>query len=331
MPPAAPASRPGPPPCGPALAPDAHPAHSLLSVARSLLFPANTIGLTTTVCNPTELAVLPIEEVNLPEDDVSDLKDVFDAINKLCETMKTSNYSEDDAAFADCSDRLVSSGEVEIGTVEVRHHTFDPRSPESDAIEQIVSDAECVARSQFVSAEDLSILRMETQRQKWKESQASLASSEVSVQRDVLQEERWSDTQTSPPSSEVSTARESYRADRWSDCLVSPPGLTEDFETITSDTEPAVAQYEPTSDLYYTASSEVSLLSDFELAEKQPDRDSDKEEGKECVIAGHVAAMRERFESMTRANTPCPDSMRSSSPNLDVYRSSVTPSPDLLG
>ncbi|CAG4955845.1 unnamed protein product [Colias eurytheme] len=30
----------------------------------------------------------------MPSEDVSDLRDVVDAINKLCETMKTSNYED---------------------------------------------------------------------------------------------------------------------------------------------------------------------------------------------------------------------------------------------
>lgn len=63
------------------------------------------------------------------------------------------------------------------------------------------------------------------------------------------------------------------------------------------------------SDMYYSASSDVSLVSEMELPDVQ-DADPDAAEDKECVIAGHVAAMRERFESMTRSNTPCPDAQR---------------------
>ncbi|CAG4955847.1 unnamed protein product [Colias eurytheme] len=75
------------------------------------------------------------------------------------------------------------------------------------------------------------------------------------------------------------------------------------------------------------ASSEVSLQSD-ELAQFGSE-DLETRDDRISVMAGHVAAMRERFESMTRTNTPCPDLMRSVSPSLDVFRN-ITPSPDLL-
>ncbi|KAL0883405.1 hypothetical protein ABMA27_016793 [Loxostege sticticalis] len=118
-------------------------------------------------------------------------------------------------------------------------------------------------------------------------------------------------------------------SERWSDSLMSLP-----LETVASEFEP-IAQCDAVSEMYYTASSEVSLLSDTEIPERaNVDEESldgrEKDDRKECVIAGHVAAMRERFESMTRTNTPCPDLMRSSSPSLDVFRN-ITPSPDRLG
>ncbi|CAH2096476.1 unnamed protein product [Euphydryas editha] len=89
------------------------------------------------------------------------------------------------------------------------------------------------------------------------------------------------------------------------------------------------APCEPTSEMYYTASSEVSLLSDMDLQERAQSEDSDRErDDRNSVMAGHVAAMRERFESMTRTNTPCPDLIRSASPSFEVFRN-VSTSPDV--
>lgn len=95
------------------------------------------------------------------------------------------------------------------------------------------------------------------------------------------------------------------------------------------ESEPVVesAPCEPTSEMYYTASSEVSLLSDMDLQERAQSEDSDRD-GRNSVMAGHVAAMRERFESMTRTNTPCPDLIRSASPSFEVFRN-ISTSPDV--
>ncbi|KAJ2948915.1 hypothetical protein O0L34_g5850 [Tuta absoluta] len=107
--------------------------------------------------------------------------------------------------------------------------------------------------------------------------------------------------------------------ERWSDTTsVSLPGQVEDIETVSSD--PGKYQSEPASEMYYTASSEVSLLST---------EDDENKDDRKNVISGHVAAMRERFESMTRTNTPCPDLARSLSPSLEVFRN-LSPSPDRL-
>ncbi|PZC79371.1 hypothetical protein B5X24_HaOG216452 [Helicoverpa armigera] len=217
----------------------------------------------------------------MPTDDVSDLKDVFDAINRLCETMRTSTYDEvaDDSPGDDNVDEFVETinSNVSISSVAESISVVESEAPVAQVIE---CDAELISPS------------------------------EVSIR-----------------------TIEAYRAERWSDALVSPP--TDETDTFPSDTEPANPTCEPVSEMYYTASSEVSLLSDLELPERPPvDEEAtevkDKEERKECVIAGHVAAMRERFESMTRTNTPCPDLARSTSPSLDVFRN-ITPSPDLLG
>ncbi|XP_047504086.1 uncharacterized protein LOC125049057 [Pieris napi] len=143
------------------------------------------------------------------------------------------------------------------------------------------------------------------------------------------------------PSDEAVVRRvENYVAEKWSDSVV---------EEV-SDTDQLVTVCEPISE-YYTASSEVSLLSD-EMC--QPDKekvdrnyassevsllsdelaqfeDSDKErDDRNSVMAGHVAAMRERFESMTRTSTPCPDVLRSASPGFDILFRNITPSPDQL-
>lgn len=122
---------------------------------------------------------------------------------------------------------------------------------------------------------------------------------------------------TSPSDNIEGMTSPSYNVER----VTSPP-----CEAVMSDT---AMNNDPLSEMYYTASSEVSLLSDMEIPEKVQEEDS-LDERKECVIAGHVAAMRERFESMTRTNTPCPDLARSMSPSLEVFRN-ITPSPDHLG
>ncbi|XP_037294484.1 uncharacterized protein LOC115442809 [Manduca sexta] len=176
----------------------------------------------------------------MPAEDVSDLKDVVEAINRLCETMKASDYDDEDM-YEDCG----------------------PADEPAD--EPVAAPAYVECSPELVSPEQVTVRSVET-----------------------------------------------YRAERWSE-----------------DADHAAAVCEPPSEMYYTASSEVSLLSDLDLPERGHEED-EREEKKECVMAGHVAAMRERFESMTRTNTPCPDLMRSSSPSLDVFRN-ITPSPDRLG
>ncbi|XP_059059516.1 uncharacterized protein LOC131852771 [Achroia grisella] len=221
----------------------------------------------------------------MPTEDVSDLRDVVDAINRLCETMKTSSYEDSEDYFPveapQCSEpaemRFVNPVEsLRYEPPDVVQSDYPVDSPQST----VPQYEEC--STELVSPEEVSVRRVEA-----------------------------------------------YRAERWRDSQ-------EDVETVTSDTEPAIAQFEPISEMYYTASSEVSLLSDLDLPERanndedNPPESKEKDERKECVIAGHVAAMRERFESMTRTNTPCPDLTRSMSPSLDVFRN-ITPSPDRLG
>lgn len=232
-------------------------------MASALLCPASTIatGLPERRA-PAALSVLPIDEAPMPAEDVSDLRDVVDAINRLCETMKTSTYDEP----AEDED--------------------EPEPAEVAALTPERAAADVPRYTEY--APDL------------------ISPGEVTVRRvEAFCAERWSESQTSlPQADELEAASDA-------------------------------AQYEPASEMYYTASSEVSLLSDLEpperaLANESPESEDAKDDRKECVIAGHVAAMRERFESMTRANTPCPDLARSVSPSLDLFRN-VTPSPDHLG
>lgn len=254
-------------------------------MAHALLCPANALAATLLPAEvtevPADLGMLPIDEVTMPTDDVSDLKDVFDAINRLCETMRTSTY--DDVAD-------------------------DP--PEMDDVDEVIDT---------ISSNAVSIAET-----------ISVADVEVAAAVEVVE----SDGELISPAEVSIRTIEAYRAERWSDALVSPPN--DESDTLPSDTEPILAACEPASEMYYTASSEVSLISDLELPERPPVEDDiapevkDKDERKECVIAGHVAAMRERFESMTRTNTPCPELARSASPSLDIFRN-ITPSPDLLG
>lgn len=220
----------------------------------------------------------------MPADDVSDLRDVVDAINRLCDTMKTSQY--DDVA----DDPIETEDESEV--------TFRPIVTEFPYVRDVRSAREVSASPEVADP----VIEMSDLAAEILECLDVASPEEVSIQTIEIQE-------------------------RWSDSMMSLP-----VETVASDTEPA-AQCEPASEMYYTASSEVSLLSDTEAPERAADDDSlegRRDERKEVVIAGHVAAMRERFESMTRTNTPCPDLVRSSSPSLDVFRN-ITPSPDRLG
>lgn len=314
MAPAPPPPAPGTRPATTAhLAPDGHPAHALLSVAHALLCPAGAMARPKPAAAAVlDLTVLPIDEVIMPEESVSDLRDVVDAINKLCDTMKTSTYDEtfDDPAEVNLEGQYAGDGAG-----------FAP-----DALSYTTSLArfsQDTASSQDNTYQSLNA------------SSAAAALCEPTT--DPIEPEpeircvEYRDIELVSPG-EVSPHRaETHNTERWSDSMsqFSLPGQVEDVETITSDTEPAMAQCEPVSEMYYTASSEVSLLSDTELPEKTHTEDEDKDDRKECVIAGHVAAMRERFESMTRTNTPCPDLIRSLSPSLEVFRT-TSPSPDRL-
>ncbi|KAM3962675.1 uncharacterized protein ACR2FA_003303, partial [Aphomia sociella] len=323
------------------LVPDAHPAHALLSVAHALLCPANTLA------NPNQpekvaaadLSVLPIDEITFPSEDVSDLRDVVDAINRLCDTMKTSSY-EDSEQFEECfaTSDPVDAFKCSEPVDSLRSDTVDsPRYNPVDPVDSLPCDNVGTFRCnpvdsircdtvEFLRCKPVDSLRCDPV--DIPRCDSPVDSLQCSDNVHMPQYEVYSTELVSPE--EVSVRKvEAHRAERWRDSQ-------EDAETVTSDTEPAITQFEPISEMYYTASSEVSLLSDLDIPDKvHIDEDilaetSEKVERKECVIAGHVAAMRERFESMTRTNTPCPDLMRSTSPSLDVFRN-ITPSPDHLG
>ncbi|XP_063536099.1 uncharacterized protein LOC134745918 [Cydia strobilella] len=344
----------------------------------------------------------------MPSDDVSDLRDVVDAINKLCDTMKTSSCDED--TFESCSrsgsvdlvDALITEETIPEETVleEVesdpdwyvacRVETADPSDVIFKKVEHYNTDTwrQSVSRLEVAFPEDVVVSTAETyiaetwrdlqaeiektEQDRWSESSRVESSEseqkahdrlnekstiETVIPDEVLQkakaetQDRWSDPSSreivspefverakvetqdrwSDPSSRSEIVspeivqKHEGSVERWSDSTMSLPGQIEE-ETVTSDERQAHE-----SEMYYTASSEVSLLSDLEGADKVQEEPVEKEgDRKECVIAGHVAAMRERFESMTRTNTPCPDLMRSASPALDVFRN-ITPSPDRLG
>ncbi|XP_046966043.1 uncharacterized protein LOC124534317 [Vanessa cardui] len=206
----------------------------------------------------------------MPAGDVSDLRDVVDAINKLCDTMKTS-YDGTDAGSDDAPD------EVEMSVVE---SWTEPAAtePEPPAAELEALDTQSVYFDPEPAAFDPEPMPTEPLT--------------FELEPTVF------DTKPAP---------------------VDP--------TTAFDPEPVPA--EPMSEMYYTASSEVSLLSDTELQERVQGEDSDRErDDRNSVMAGHVAAMRERFESMTRTNTPCPDIMRSTSPSFEVFRN-ISSSPDI--
>ncbi|XP_060803580.1 uncharacterized protein LOC106139010 [Amyelois transitella] len=255
----------------------------------------------------------------MPEEDVSDLRDVVDAINKLCETMKTSQYDDAETYEEEAvPSEPAQAFDIDEESVVPQYAASVADEPEEEAVYVYRTEATVVPQytechTDLISPQEISVRKVETYAEQISPEETSSQRVEATFQ-----------------------AMEAYRPERWSDSQISLPGQTEDVETVTSDTEPAAAQFEPISEMYYTASSEVSLLSDLDVPDRAhvdeetlPEKET-KDDRKECVIAGHVAAMRERFESMTRANTPCPDLMRSMSPSLDVFRN-ITPSPDHLG
>ncbi|XP_072949021.1 uncharacterized protein [Epargyreus clarus] len=318
----------------------------------------------------------------MPADDVSDLRDVVDAINRLCETMKTSEYEcarEADPATEPVDDvvsevELVNPAEVVVNEVEtyvaelwsdassnlIEEVTVasEPSPPLAEVVETVVVDSSLVRDEVKITvASDRPLSRIENVVSVPSSRPLTQVSSIETVAfgtyvSDVENVEKQPSNQLvtqidnieSVPSNRIATRIENVETSYKSvtqvenvESVASDPSPTkiEDIRTAVSDPE-NLTSCEPVSEMYYTASSEVSLLSDFELPERVPqeesvgDRDTLTRDERNGVIAGHVAAMRERFESMTRTNTPCPDLARSVSPSLDVYRN-ITPSPDHLG
>ncbi|XP_050351037.1 uncharacterized protein LOC126773860 [Nymphalis io] len=217
----------------------------------------------------------------MPAADVSDLRDVVDAINKLCDTMKTSYDEPDDDSAEGQAEPTESWGEPAPEDRSVRV-AFDPEPTKVE------------------------LETFGTQSLTFDPEPAAFDSESALPARPTLNPEQT----TSDPEPPVQ--------DR---------AIVFDPELAVFDSEPAPT--EPISEMYYTASSEVSLLSDTDLPDRVQGEDSDRErDDRESVMAGHVAAMRERFESMTRTNTPCPDLMRSTSPSFEVFRN-ISSSPDI--
>ncbi|XP_049873077.1 uncharacterized protein LOC126371763 [Pectinophora gossypiella] len=250
----------------------------------------------------------------MPEEDIGDLSDVVDAINKLCDTMKTSTYDE---PYDDCQDDTLSMTSTLTSQYDSSYET-----------------ASVTRTLQHECSQEPPPVPVRRAFQREPDETAAVTQSEVMDVAEAEEVETQSDYRdielVSPEEGVAQTAVPG--AERWSDATsVSLPGQVEDAEAVTSDTDPGNAQCEPVSEMYYTASSEVSLLSDTELPDnKVQNEDEDREkDDRKNVIAGHVAAMRERFESMTRTNTPCPDLIRSLSPSLEVFRN-TSPSPDHL-
>ncbi|XP_045773296.1 uncharacterized protein LOC123872803 [Maniola jurtina] len=308
-------------------------------------------------------SLLPIEQVFIGEDDVSDLRDVVDAINKLCETMKTSYDEYEDCedvqdtenlnAELDPSTTIVedviaeywSEMELEVSSPEHVMAKPVPRKVET-CIDTSYTAAEPVFSSPEVVAEP--VIFETCKRDRLRDTVAEVIPTPEQAVEPIPQsveeyKDSWSETVVEPvmiASEPIFEKVRSYKSERSdtiepekpaaakTDMELFRPIVTEKFEEVTSDVE--TVQCEPMSEMYYTASSEVSLLSDVDFQEKAHTEDSDKEkDDRTGVMAGHVAAMRERFESMTRTNTPCPDLMRSMSPSFEVFRN-FSSSPDPL-
>ncbi|GBP93237.1 hypothetical protein EVAR_68244_1 [Eumeta japonica] len=267
-------------PAGPG--PDAHPAHALLSAAHALLRPASAIAVIAP--NPASPApmlstdALPIDEVTLPEADVTDLHDVVDAINRLCDTMTFSTYegeSETIDAWHECVEPVPAAPRVPP--------VPPPRSPRPTALapreEPRAPNLECeIGRS---NESGISTLNLEP----FFVLPGSTGSTDAYIDFTVCT------SIESSRSCEGVSEREAY----------TPPSQPE----------------RPPSELYYTASSEVSLVSDVTESPASLAATAIASGRSECIVAGHVAAMRERFESMTRTNTPCPGTERTASPVTD--------------
>lgn len=299
----------------------------------------------------------------MPEDDVSDLRDVVDAINKLCETMKTSYDEYEDCEDVEVSAEIVDPNEVVVDSVEtyveekwsymepvvsapelevVKPVPHEVEATNYSVVEPIESAPEAITEHVPLIFETCKVIRLSD---KVVEPDA-LASEQVAGEPVPMSTDVYKDSLSETITSEsIFEKVKTHKSERWSDpidsakSVVPKPNIevsrsvgterwTEEIEAAASDVE--TVQCEPMSEMYYTASSEVSLLSDVDFQDRAQTDESDKErDDRNSVMAGHVAAMRERFESMTRTNTPCPDLMRSTSPSFEVFRN-ISSSPDKL-
>ncbi|XP_050675913.1 uncharacterized protein LOC126972854 [Leptidea sinapis] len=272
----------------------------------------------------------------MPADDVSDLRDVVDAINKLCDTMKSSNYDDikenpeptvetqtmqrytenethDKVTFKLCHVKNLSNTGIDIN---VPVHTVE--ASEKDNTEKIVLVSETDDPKKTVEGSRIGIpvQTVET-------SAIEIPDNVLEASEEVVLEKTVESFVVSIPV-QIVDEYENEAYDQVADDV--------------SETEQLVTVCEPMSE-YYTASSEVSLVSDDMshlakdnyaeslMSDEIPVGMEESGDGRDSVTAGHVAAMREKFESMTRTNTPCPDLMRSVSP-FELFRK--TPSPDHL-
>ncbi|XP_041979556.1 uncharacterized protein LOC121733390 [Aricia agestis] len=298
--------------------------------------------------------------------DVSDLRDVVDAINKLCETMKTS-YDYDDQteevetkgpsepeACQTVTDAEETSSEPSLAAeiaAEMYYSAIAEASLDvwNDSIGEVTRAEPAPAYDTFYNAlsdgdrntgssEEHAPVKSAQSPVEFATCRAAFKSSPVEAVEFATcrveiktgpPEVAPGETEPSKDFAEIETAHSMDPVATESDHRRGQSSELAETQSITSEERKTEGvAYETASEMYYTASSEVSLLSDADMMEKMTD-ESDKEKSDRNIMAGHVAAMRERFESMTRANTPCPDLVRSLSPSLDMFRN-ITPSPDFL-
>lgn len=380
----------------------------MLSVAHALLTPANALAAPD---SRADVSVLPIEEVALPTPDVTDFRDVVDAINRLCDTMKTSyDYEASVVAETWVDSELVNPEEVTVRTVETLRadnwtdiptsltdwveDTRNEQSVTSDeqpitlqkqlmtsdeqlvmlketsveqpvkSIEQFVTSDENPVKSnkqlvtsneqlvksnkQLVTSDELPVksnkqlVTSDEQPVKWNKQLVTSGETLIKSHKELVTSDEQpvksnkqlvtsdeqpvkSNEQLVAFDEQAATSNDQFQMLQNQLMTINEQLTTSNEQQVTL-VERSAAHCDQISE-YYTVSSDVSIVSELEMAERCQD-DSAEKEGKECVMAGHVAAMRERFESMTRVNTPCPELARSLSPSLELFR--TTPSPDGL-
>lgn len=378
-------------------------------MAHALLYPASAFGKQTAVSNQTtspaakttpavdvKQAVtatatssskkdpeLLTEDTKMPETNVGDLRDVVDAINRLCENM-TPNY---DSKSSDSFDSVeTGSQDVPCLSQDVVNLLQDvanfKTNPNVDVVDEYGYFDDI--RNKYVDSawfENNQKAQKVEQANEVKIAQSELTDSDVNekLSQNIKIEEqvdvafkkiaaayKYRDATAIPvniDSVQIDVSKSDERTERSCDnSQISLPGQMVEVEIASSDIETVLAHCETASEVYYSASSEVSVTSDIETAERIESmltqdnlmlaenalliediplahdnqlfsRDnsltaSEIRSERDCVVSGHVAAMRERFENMTRSNTPS-DLFRSFSPSLD--RASPVPDLNLKG